>query len=95
MKNLRGALPAIKEDDQKSSRKYFFNLGLFLMSIALVLSIGTFLLFLTAMSSTRSAYEAGWTTTSSSTFLFLIFMTFVILFTGMGLVAVSTRMKKK
>ena len=93
MKNLKGALPPIKEDPW-SSAVYFNNLGFILIILGLILSLGSFFYFLLAVSSGEYTSSEGRIYMTPQSFIFILVMSLVLLVIGMILTIISRRTGK-
>jgi hypothetical protein len=94
MKNLKGAVPP-NQDDNESEAAYFHNLGFVLMVIALILSVGTILVYFMGLQPSGYVYDEKSMLISPQMLIFLLVMSLVFLATGMGLIAVAKRLRKK
>ena len=91
MKNLKGALPPGRDEDE-SSAAYFLNLGFILLILGMILSVGTILLYFSGLPSSGYTNEEGQVLITPQMFVFLLVMSLVFMGTGLGLIAVARKM---
>jgi hypothetical protein len=91
MKNLKGAIPPVREEDVSSSG-YFYGLGFALIVISLVVSLLNIILFFSGIAPTGYVYKEGTTLLNPQMFMFIEVMSVVMLAVGAVLVAISQKM---